>query len=78
MPKYDFPVRIERYGQTGNAFYILGAVKSGLKQVGVDKAEIAQYDAEAKSGDYDNLLAVTAQWVDLIITDDDEDDWEDD
>lgn len=81
MPKYHFPVRIEKRGPTGNAFYILGAVKSGLKQIGVSPEEIAEYSAAAKSSDYDNLLAVTAEWVDLVITDDgeDEDDyWEDD
>lgn len=78
MPKYDFPVRIEKRGPTGNAFYVLGAVKSGLKQIGVSPDEIAEYNAAAKSGDYDNLLAVTAEWVDLVITDDDDDDWGDD
>jgi adenylosuccinate lyase len=40
----------------------------------VTAEQIAEYNIAAKSSDYENLLAVTAEWVDLIIADDDEGD----
>lgn len=70
----DATVVIEKRGPTGNAFYVLGATKKALKAAGATPEQIAEYDAAAKSSDYDNLLAVTAEWVDLIIADEDEDD----
>lgn len=64
MSKYD--VDVELIGNDGNAFYILGATMKELRRAGVSKEEIDQYHEEATSGDYDNLLAVTAKWVNII------------
>ena len=56
-------VKVELGGQNGNAFAILGRVRRALREAGHgDRVE--EYMAEATSGDYDNLLAVTCRWVD--------------
>lgn len=64
MPVYDVTVKLT--GQDGNAFAILGAVDRALRSAGVPKAERSAYYAEATSGDYDNLLRVTMQWVKVV------------
>ena len=74
MPKYNVPLKVDLSGPDGNAFVILGRVRSILRQIGANDEEIAAYRAQATSGDYDNLLAVTAEWVDFQPEDDD---WED-
>lgn len=63
-PKYD--VEVTLIGQDGNAFAILAAVDRALRNIGVAKEERDQYIAEATSGDYDNLLRVTMQWVEVV------------
>jgi hypothetical protein len=64
MPKYP-DIEVELVGQDGNAFAILGAVQKALKRNGVPKEEIDQFFKEATSGDYDNLLRVAMDWVDV-------------
>jgi len=34
-----------------------------MRDAGVEEAEIDRYRVEATSGDFNKLLAVTAQWV---------------
>ena len=63
MPKYD--VEVQLIGQDGNAFAILGSVQRALRKAGASKDEINQYMEEAMSGDYDNLLSTTMEWVDV-------------
>lgn len=74
MPKYNVPLKVDLSGPDGNAFVILGRVRSILRQIGASDEEIAAYRTQATSGDYENLLAVTAEWVDFQPEDDD---WED-
>jgi hypothetical protein len=64
MAKYD--IEVELIGHDGNAFAILGAVQRDLKRAGVPKEERDAYFTEATSGDYDNLLAVTMKWVNIV------------
>jgi hypothetical protein len=64
MAKYD--IEVELIGQDGNAFAIMGAVSRELKRAGVSKEERDAYFTEATSGDYDNLLRVTANWVNIV------------
>jgi hypothetical protein len=52
-------------GIDGNAFIILGTVTKALKQNGADKEYIDKYLEEARSGDYDHLLQVSMQYVDV-------------
>lgn len=61
-PKTDIHVKL--IGEDGNAFFILGKVKKALEQAG-HKDLAAQYMKEATSGDYDNLLRVTMEYVEV-------------
>lgn len=64
----------------GNAFSVMGAVTRAMSRAGVDLDEINQYRREATSGNYDNLLAVTMNWVSIdyskdgLMVDEDYDD----
>ena len=61
MPKHNIKVKL--VGEDGNAFHILGKVMRELRKAGLSKEEVNAYYAEATSGDYDHLLATTAEWV---------------
>ena len=62
MPKYP-NVHVEL--EDGNAFAILGKVNRALRNAGVDSATVAQFHNEATSGDYDHLLRVVMEWVEV-------------
>jgi hypothetical protein len=64
MPKYP-NVEVELVGHDGNAFAIMGRVSKELRRARVSEEEIKQYQNEATSGDYDHLLQVTVQWVNV-------------
>jgi hypothetical protein len=57
-------------GEDSNAFSIMGRASKALRKAGASQADIKQYMDEATSGDYNNLLRVTMEWVN---TDEDED-----
>ena len=62
MPKTD--IRVKLTGETGNAFFILGKVKAALIKAG--HKELAEnYVREATSGDYDNLLKITMDYIEV-------------
>ena len=56
-------VNVKLVGEDGNAFAIMARVIKGLKSAGVSAEEIAQYQQESMSGDYDNLLRTAMRWV---------------
>ena len=58
-------VEVRLVGEDGNAFAILGRVQRALRSAGVDESEISEFFAQASSGDYDHLLGVVMQWVDV-------------
>ena len=58
MSKYDL-VGVDR-----NAFFIMGYVSNALRREGL-KDKIAEYQAKATSSDYDHLLAISIEYVDL-------------
>ena len=58
-------VEVQLSGQDGNAFAIMGAVSSALRRAGVSKEERDAYFAEATSGDYNHLIHVTMNWVEV-------------
>ena len=62
MPKYP-EIEVQLTGQDGNAFAIMGAVSRELRKGGVPKEEINEYTTQSMSGDYDNLLRTTMNWV---------------
>jgi hypothetical protein len=61
MAKYD--VKVQLSGNDGNAFAVMGAVKTALKKAGATREELDEYLKDSMSGDYDNLLRVAAKWV---------------
>jgi hypothetical protein len=62
MAKTNLTVKL--VGEDGNAFAILGKVKKALQKGGFNDLA-SQYMKEAMSGDYDNLLRVTSEYVDI-------------
>ena len=63
MPKYNVSVQLT--GNNGNAFAILGAVQKALKRAGAPQSDIDEFMEQASSGDYNNLLNVAMEWVDV-------------
>jgi hypothetical protein len=51
----------------GNAFAVMGAVRAALKKAGVSTETIAEYTKKATSGDYNNLLAVSMEYVEFRL-----------
>jgi hypothetical protein len=47
----------------GNAFAIIGRVKKALLDAGADKEYVLKYQNEVMSGDYNNLLCLTMDYV---------------
>ena len=56
---------VKLIGQDGNAFAVMGSIKQALKSTGADKEYIDQYICEATSGDYDHLLAISMEYVNV-------------
>lgn len=64
MSEVKYPtIKVKLVGQDGNAFAIMGAVKSALKKHGVSKEEIDEYLRDSMSGDYNHLLQVAMTWA---------------
>lgn len=57
---------VKLLGEDGNAYFILARVSRELKKAGYTPEEIKEYDRQATSGDYDNLLRVTMEWVEIV------------
>lgn len=55
-------VQIDLVGMDGNAFSILHRCRKGMRLSGVDKSEIARFEAEATASDYDHLLRTVMHW----------------
>jgi len=61
-----FPkARVKLVGEDSNAFFILGKVNKALRRAGASAEEMAQFQKEAMSGDYDELLSACLRWVDV-------------
>jgi hypothetical protein len=63
MPKYQVQVKLS----DGNAYAIMGAVQKALKKAGASKEELDRYFTESTAGDYDNLLRVAMDWVEVKL-----------
>jgi len=61
-PRYP-EIEVNLVGESGNAFMILGLVGKALKDAGIEKEERDEFQNEAMSGDYDNLLRTAMNWV---------------
>lgn len=58
--------QVKLIGEDGNAFVIMGRVRNALRESGADKEYLDQYFNDAIAGDYDQLLYVTMEYVDII------------
>lgn len=58
-------ITVQLTGEDGNAMAIIARVSRALRTAGVDKDELDDFLDEAMSGDYDHLLAVCMNWVDV-------------
>jgi len=65
MKRLNCQLVLDLSGPEGNAFVVLGRMRSLIKQV-YDKETADEYYAEAVSGDYENLLRTTNKWVELV------------
>ena len=63
MPKTG--VKVKLVGEDGNAFAIISRVTKAMRRAKVDPEIIKHYQEEATSGDYDNLLQVTMEYVEV-------------
>lgn len=57
--------KVRLIGENGNAFAVLGKVSKALKSAGADKEYIDQYLKKAMDGDYNHLLGVTMEYIDV-------------
>jgi len=57
--------RVKLVGEDGNVFAIMGRVKRALKEAGADKEYVMKYLEEAAGGNYDHLLAISMEYVDV-------------
>lgn len=65
MKQPDYTPTVKLIGENGNAFAILGSVAKALKSAGADKEYVDGYLNRAMSGDYNHLLGVTMEYVDV-------------
>ncbi len=66
-PKFPH-VRVQLTDMDGNSFAILGRVIAAMKEAGIDQSEIDDYLKRAMAGDYDNLLKVSEETVDVSFS----------
>lgn len=57
--KYDL------VGVDGNAFAVMAYVLKAMKECKMSKEEQSDYQTKAMSGDYNNLLAVSVEMIDI-------------
>ena len=58
-------IAVSLIGADGNAFAIIGNVIRELRRAGISSDEIAAFQTEATSGDYDHLLRTVMATVDI-------------
>jgi hypothetical protein len=64
-PKPLTNVSVRLIGENGNAFNILGKVRAALRKAGYDSEFIEEFGRKATSGDYNHLLAVVSEYVNI-------------
>ena len=64
-PQYPH-VSVQLTGMDGNAWGILARVSRALRDAGVPTPKVEEYNEEAMAGDYNNLLRVTMEWVEVF------------
>ena len=57
--------KVKLLGQSGNAYFVLGACRAAARRAGWTKERIDAFVREAQSGDYDHLLATACEQFDV-------------
>lgn len=57
--------KVKLIGKDGNAYNIIGIVSEAMKRAGASKEVVKQFQEEATSGDYDNVLSTCMKYVDV-------------
>lgn len=57
-------VKVPLTGEDGNAFAIIGRVRTALRHAGYEPELIEEFTREAMSGDYDHLIQTVLEYVD--------------
>ena len=52
-------------GDDGNAFAVMGYVLKAMRECKMSKEKQSDYQTKAMSGDYNNLLAISIEMIDL-------------
>lgn len=65
--------KLKLVGEDGNAFFILARARTAARKAGWSYAEWGKVDAQAKSGDYDNLLRTMMEHFDCDSGDEEDD-----
>ncbi len=52
-------------GTNGNAFAVLGKATAALIKAGYSPEEVKEYTKQAMAGDYNHLLVVTMEWLEV-------------
>lgn len=58
-------VSVKLLGEDSNAFAIIGKVVRAMKLAKIGQDTIDEYRQDAMNGDYDHLLRVTMEYVDV-------------
>ena len=66
-PKFPH-VHVQLTDMDGNSFAIMGRVIAAMKEAGLDQREIDAYRERAMASDYDHLLRVTMETVDVSFS----------
>lgn len=64
MPRFP-NVEVQLSGEDGNAFFMIGRTIAALRKGGATTAEVNEFQKEAMSGDYDNVLQTIMRWVEV-------------
>jgi hypothetical protein len=70
--------QVKLIGQDGNAFAILARCLSAGRRAGYTKEQLAEFQKQATSGNYDHLLCTCLEWFEEESEEEDEDEEGDD
>ena len=58
-------MKCDLVGVDGNAFAVMGYVLKAMRECKMSKEEQSDYQTKVMNGDYDHLLAVSIEMIDL-------------
>lgn len=59
-------IEVQLTGTDGNAFAVMGAVQRAMRKHPEAKNDVAEFQKEAMSGDYNHLLMTCMQYVTVV------------